>query len=427
MIKEITDIQEFLSLLKEHNFASNPYARFNYYIEYFKKYVPQKFICFVVYKNNHIIGFLPLEKKNGFYTICGYKVSNYVSIICKEEDTELVFSELNTYLHRRHIIINFYDINSRSPLYSLLEKTSTKKIDLYPCPVVNINQSFEELFTTQITNSKKRTELRKFQKKIENIGTIKLINIHDTQSYLTYKNLLPRIFSIHKERFKDTNLNSNVSLSENEEYYSKLIESMAISENIYLSLLLLDEVVISFLFLLVEDDLLIDWMPAFDPAFLKYSLGTVHLKMLFEELCVSDKYKRFDFSKGAGLYKDRWASIETTSSMFLRRYSDNIFVKLRFSYLSFYYSLISLLRYKGTITLVKKFLLKKDRSEQETSTYSINYVSTKEHSSKYLPFDYSYVIDEPISFRKLLLDELYKGSSLYIVKDTRKVIIVSSK
>lgn len=426
MIKKITNVQEFLVLLKEHDYAINPYASFNYYVEYVKRYPPKGFICFVVYKDEKIVGLLPLEKNLGFYTICGYKVSNYVSIICKEEYTEWVFSTLNTYLESNHIIINYYDINSRSPLYRLLQESSSKKIDLYPCPVVNLDQSFESLFKTQITSSKKRTELRKFQKKLESVGDIKLIHINDTKSYSTYKNYLPRMFHIHKERFKDTNLNSNVSLSENDEYYTHLIQSMAVSEKVYISLLLLNNEVISFLFLLVEDDLIIDWMPAFDPAFLKYSLGTVHLKMLFEELCASKKYKKFDFSKGAGVYKDRWASIETISSMFLMKYSGNIFVSLKYSLLSLYFSLISFLRYKGMITKVKALLLRRDKHEEPSSTYSIEYIDDKDISKEYLPFNYSHFIDEPISFRKTLLDELYKGNSIFIGKDSKNVFIATS-
>jgi len=332
------------------------------------------------------------------------------------------------YIKKQHFsfVLNLYDINSASPLYRILNDDKSQKaiMGLYSCPCLQFTDDFDTFFKTVYQSSKKRSELKKFQKKVSELGDFKIVNVEDKASYDHSINYINQIYKVHKERFADVYATSFFGSEKMRPYYSELIKSLMYGEKAHLSLLILDEIVIAFIFCLTNGEVLIDWIPAFDPAFAKYSLGIVQYKMLFEEICNQGKYKIFDYSKGSSVYKRKWAKEETVNYQFIL----NIGKGNPVSWLLYFidknkFQFKVYLREKGVLEFIKNsmgriihFLNKKEKTED----ISIKVVDA-ECASNYV-FNYSDLANYPVKTREVVLTSLYQGKKVVSVSEKEVVL-----
>lgn len=409
MVRESKNYEEFLELLKVNNISQNAYLSYEYYSIFCKYYPPKKgFICFFVYEDNNLIGLLPLVKRKLDYVILGYRFSNYLGYICDENSLEKVDNEISEYVKKYHknMIINFYDINDEGSTYQILDMDLlSRKLFLYNCPCCDVSRNFDEVFKQQITKSKKRTELRKFDRKLNELGNIKILNIDTEESWEEGKKYFNQIFKVHAERFADIYIPNELCLHENPEYFTELFENLVKNEKAYISIMLLDDFVISFVYCVVSNGVIMDWMPAFDPAFSRYNLGTVHLMHILEYTCSSEKYHLFDFSKGDDTYKDRWASGETKNFMFVRRFNNNFLAIVKQKSVFAVFAFKSFLREKGILKKIKSLLgsyINVGKRESKDSTPML--------VQKYIEkFKYSEIHDFNPYHKKEILDEKYRS------------------
>lgn len=428
MIKEINEMDEFLDILKNFDVSINSYMTYDYFViysSYYKDYVG-KFTAFLVFDNNEIIGIIPLIKRKLDYIILGYRASNYLGYICTNEKLNYVDLQFRKYLKSKNIVITYYDINSYTKLYTLLRNDKYCKMNfLYNCPYCKVNESFDELFKRQIKKSKKRTELRKFKMKLNLVGNIQILHIDTYEKWEKYKVYFNQIFSIHRERFAHVFVDPKLSLSSNEIYYTKLFERLIKVNKVYISLMLVDETVISFVYTIISDGVIMDWMPAFDPAFKKYNLGTIHLMEIIKYACESDRYRVFDFSKGDGIYKERWANGQTENYVFVRRFNDSIISKFKQKIARAPISIKSGLRKRGTIGRIKKFLgtHKRERSSNilENEESIISYCNSVEEFEGYDDFKYALLKKYSIKIRQEILNFIYDGIDVKISSEENKI------
>jgi|GEM_PF-6053025 len=429
MIEVSTNIMEFLELLDSFEINDNPFQSREYYITYFENYGNGKYLFLKVYNNYEVlIGLAPLIEMRcipGFvhYTFIGYRKGNYLGYICKAGQEKYVHAEIKSYFEngKKAYIINYYDINNTNPLYKILieDDCVQYKIELYKCPLVILNRDFEAFFKSKITNSKKRSEMRKFEKKLGLVGKVNMIQIYDEASYEEYKIYLEQIYHIHNERFEKVYTPSHFSDIKYREYYNKLIERMTRAKKAFISLLLVDDIVISFIFCLANQKTLIDWIPAFDPAFTKYNLGTIHYKMLFEYLCKTTNYEYFDFSKGESIYKLRWSDMETINYQFVSIYNPNFMSSIANLIDEAKFKFKSFLRGKGILKKIK-FVVGhyiKDNSDTK-KTYSnieIEKRYTTDNVSITSRINYDMIRFFDINYRKEILDAVYEGKAIEIL------------
>lgn len=418
MVQEIKETNIFLKVLRHADLSENAYLSYDYFKVFLKYNPPRHFLCYCLKDaEEKVIGLLPLIQTGLCYEILGYRASNYLGYICAEADTERVDSEISEYIKTNYpgMVINFYDINSAVPLYAILkDRPFITSTHLYDCPFVDVNQDFESLFTTQVKKSKRRTELRKFANKVEVVGKVEMLNIDDTESWNNHKKLIPGIYKIHRERFKDIYIPNDLCLHKNEAYYTELFESLVAKNKALLSILTVDDVPVSFLYTVISDGIVMDWMPAFDPAFSKYSLGTVHLMKLLEYLCQHPRYRILDFSKGAAVYKARWAKNKTDNYMFVRRYSSGMVPWMKSFCRVFPIKLKSFLRRKGILERIKSVIgkLKKRPAAniQNESASFFDIVKEFPAEVKETPFSYSKIEKAPTSIKSQVLSAIYVGA-----------------
>lgn len=430
------EVDKFLMTLKAHDVSEDPFLNYAFLSVYLKYFPNGNFYFFNIYEDKKLLAIVPFEctfesnllaiKK---FRFIGYRQFNYEQYICKDSDMDKVHQIFMMYLESQKysVVLNIYDINSASPLYDILDKETrpNKKLALYSCPCLHFTESFEDFFKTVYSSSKKRAELKKFQKKVSELGEFKIVNIEDQESYYKNEQYLNQIFKVHTERFSGVYATSFFGSENMRPYYSELIKSLMYGNKGHISLLILDEIVIAFIFCLTNGKVLIDWIPAFDPAFARYSLGIVQYKMLFEDICNQGKYQLFDYSKGSSVYKRKWAKEETLNYQFIINLSKfNLIASLLYIIDKCKYTFKVYLREKGVLSFVKhklgEILEWKNKDIKKISNLKVTNIDNYEGSD--YRFNYSEINNFPIETREAVLSALYQGKRIVSVTETEVII-----
>lgn len=430
------EVDKLLNYVKQFDVSENPFLSYAFLSVYLKYFPQGNYYFFNIFENEKIIGIVPFEctfessllnfKK---FRFIGYRFFNYEQYICLNNDMKKVHTLLMSYLNKQEysIVLNFYDINSESPLYSIInvDNRIKKKLELYSCPCLRFSENFDAFFRSVYSSSKKRSELKKFQKKVSELGNFRIVNIEDGKGYNKYLFYINQIYKVHSERFAGVYATSFFGSERMRPFYSELIKSLMFGEKAHISLLILDDVVIAFIFCLTNGKTLIDWIPAFDPAFSKYSLGIVQYKMLFEEICNQGKYNLFDYSKGSSVYKRKWAKEETHNYQFIIKMSSlNPFAFLAYIYDNYRFSLKVYLRRKGVLSFIKHKIgvaqLLFHSNNRSLSVKKISYID--QPKEKNCTFNYGEISNLSVGNRELILTALYHGKKLISVTDDKIII-----
>ncbi len=438
-IKQNDSVEQFLNELRLFDVSENPFLSFAF-LNIYLKYNIEKYYFYYIYNDEKIIGIAPFEctfdssllgiKKLRFI---GYRKLNYCGYICLENDCEEVHHSMMEYFSNlsQIIIFNYYDINDSSPLYEILikDKNCFSKNKLYVCPCLRFTDNFDDFFKEVFKSSKKRTELKKFQKRLSDIGNFKIININDINDLKKNRYLIEQIYKIHSERFANVYATSFFGSESMRPYYSELIESLMIDKKAYISLLVMDEIVIAFIFCLTNGKELIDWIPAFDPAFSKYNLGTVQYKMLFEEMCKPDStYTLFDYSKGSSVYKRKWAKEETANHQFLLKSKRGGMIASIICWIDKQkFSLKCTLRNYGLLSKIKDLigrvrLILSNKNSSELS--EVKYVNAEDYCDINYKFNYSTIRNLPVNVREEVLTGIYSGAQVLKVEKKSEYTII---
>lgn len=430
------DVDKFLATLKKHDVSENPFLSYAFLSVYLKHFPKGNFYFFNIYEEDLLIAIVPFECtfESGLLSIkkfrfIGYRQFNYEQYICRDNDMDKVHQIFMMYLESQNysVVLNVYDINSASPLYSILDNETrlNKKIALYSCPCLHFTKSFDDFFKTIYSSSKKRSELKKFQKKVSELGEFKILNIEDLESYAKYQQYLNQIYKVHTERFAGVYATSFFGSERMRPYYSELIRSLMHDSKGHISLLILDDVVIAFIFCLTNGKVLIDWIPAFDPAFARYSLGIVQYKMLFEDICNQGKYELFDYSKGSSVYKRKWAKEETLNYQFIMNLSKyNPIASFVYLIDKYKFSFKVYLREKGVLSFVKhklgEILAWKNKGTQKKANLKVTNIENYEGTD--YKFNYATINNFPVETREAVLSALYQGKRVVSVNETEVII-----
>lgn len=421
-IIEYKSSSEFLDKLATFDVCENPYQSYAFYSVYLEFFGGGKYRFFDVYNDEEqLVGIVPLQcykKLLGVELLrfVGYGQFNYEQFICKKENTEFVYKIFTNHIKTRKkpVVIDYFDINNTSPLFELLAKEKLKKtiVQLYGCPLVSFkDDNFDDFFKNAFKEAKKRTELKKFQKKLEGVGDLKICNIKDIDTYNLYKKHIPKTYRVFSERFADVYATSFFSSESMRAYYDKLILTLMEHEKGFISMMMLDDILIAFIFCLANHNTLIDWIPAFDPAFSKYNLGTVQYKMLFEGICADKSYEYFDFSKGSTVYKKKWSKDETYNYQFIINFSPkNVIASLMYVIYKTFFRLKTRMRNNGMNGKIK-FLLGSLRNlgkKEQKKMMGVNIIEVDATSSN-KTVSYSEVVHLPVGVRKEILDRIYSG------------------
>ena len=208
---------------------------------------------------------------------------------------------------KRGVIFRFYDVDEHSILAKALAGTkSVFCVRLYPCPRVDLSDGWETYAHTRLT-SKRRSELRRLDRRLSALGPLGHIVIRNTVLLVRHAHLVEQLFELHRLRFERVLNTSGFGGLRMQSFYKKLITRTAQEGTLYLSIMTIGDQAVSFVLGFVEANRLIDCIPAFDPSLAPFGIGHIHLHRIMREL-PGQGINIFDFSKGDSVYKAKWAT-----------------------------------------------------------------------------------------------------------------------
>jgi CelD/BcsL family acetyltransferase involved in cellulose biosynthesis len=443
--KSLEDAKEIILEFEKNN-GVNIFFIFQWmtnWLEYFNNGYEVEVVSFFV--NNELIGFIPLcfIKNRIFnnieYHIIGEGKSSYLHLPIIEQYKEVVYDKLIAYLKEtgKNFNITFSDISSNSKDYdilnNLMKQYNGNRNELYCCPFANLNCDWNEFFLRHHENPEKKRKIRSLYRRLQKIGDISFIRINTPELLEKYYSYFLQTFEVHKLRFQNVINSSHYSDVRFKDFYINIIKDFSKLGILELSILCLDGDPISFILTFKQDNIIIDYLPAFDPAFSKYSLGHIHLMLLFEQLCNEGNISIFDFSKGDGEYKRRWSDDAYNNYSFtFNVYKSKIFnMNLYIKQLILKLKLFS--RSQGWNIRIKKFLgrLKNiNNNFRKIEIVSSSISDTEKGLLEFKEFNYLLVKGLDGEERKFIFEMLYHGDKvklgykqdklLYIIKEDKE-------
>jgi CelD/BcsL family acetyltransferase involved in cellulose biosynthesis len=358
----------FLSVMHKSFPMRNPFLAPEWMETWWKHFSsPGKHLEILVFRaGERLVGYAPLyyEYRRALgareYRFVGDGVANCLEVVFEPGLGAEVFSSLSEYFVKLGlpIVLSLRDVSDSSPTHGFLRELRGKGLNslsyfpLYSCPRAFLCSTWEEFFETAVSRSKKRRELRKFEERFHSVGFVEFSVIRDATDLTNQEGMLEEMMELHRRRFRRT-LNATVR----DEFWSfcrDVVESMA-GAGLNLSILRLDGRLVSFVLGFEYGTTFIDYLVAFDPVMERFSLGHVHLMKLMRHL-ISRGFKIFDFSKGEGVYKRRWARGTAVNYGFLVTFNSGNWLELYRWLRSLQVRLLSWGRRRGYNMRVRKVL-----------------------------------------------------------------------
>lgn len=418
-----SSIEKCSDIIKEFQSKENINIFFTYeWLNLWKKYFApnHKELILVFKENGETVGFAPMIYtetpilKIKIYRFYGTRKSNYISLPTKPGYKKKLYDQTFRILSSNKFgaLLRIDDINNSSEDYKILiDYRNQKSFYQYSCPLTNLNTNWDDFLNSHY-KKKKRKELISFSNKLERVGNVQLFRIKDEASFSKYKNLIEETFYIHDLRFKKVINSSKYSDKKYTDFYRKLIAEFSYKNIIDLSLLCIDGRVVSFLLAFRQGDMLIDYIPGFNITFQKYSLGHLHLMKLFEDLIAEANIKYFDFSKGTGIYKEKWADESTENYSFLFSFGYNPIVLVTKLVINSFTALKLYSRKRQWNSKIKSLLGKfqKKDSDQENNEVRIEECNINElEKTSEKEYKYNLLVKTSLTVQKFVLDKLYYG------------------
>ena len=216
-----------------------------------------------------------------------------------------LFEKENDYKGKTFLI---YDVLSNKQKGDHYQNTNLKikKVVQYKGYLSSLNDitDFENYFSKQFS-SKSRTNLRKFVKRLETNFNAHFNVFYGDISREEYDTIFVKLFVLIEKRFSGLELENDVLKLK--KYYYDLCYKMVLDKEASINVLYHDNEPIAICISFLSSKHLYFAITTFDTDFRRYNLGHILIiKMM--DWCFKNDRKIFDFSKGAGDYKNRWAN-----------------------------------------------------------------------------------------------------------------------
>lgn len=317
---QVIELTELVQLMAEKKAwqelaasIANPFADFNIILSWLELFLKNKKIFILkILESERVIAYAPFYRSGQSIGWLGEGRVNYLDLICREADKELVWPKVLFYLQKKKIkTIKLVNVNSSTFSSGILEKNGFKIIKQQTCPVMPINTEISwENFYNGVLKNKRRYEVRKGLEGLSAAGDFKIIN--KTRVEIDDHDIA-NIFFLYKKRWQSTYRSKIIADS----YYQHQKNLIKNSENIFLSMAFLGDQLISFILGFKKQRIFTDYWVAHDQDYADYSLGSVHLKLLIEQLH-QEGFKLFDFSIGEDVYKRKWAKDQTYNNDYIK-------------------------------------------------------------------------------------------------------------
>jgi CelD/BcsL family acetyltransferase involved in cellulose biosynthesis len=403
------------------NQVANPFARVEWLKTWWKHYGNGTTLqLLLVRRNTQLVGFAPLfsimisKTRIREFRFLGHRKGNYLGFYAQAGMDRAVFDSVIDYLNktRSPTILALTDVNSSSSFYEMLvahdgpKRRGFHKYGLYPCPYAELDTDWETFFKKAISQGKKRTELRKFERKLSTLGVLEFETVKDLRHL---HQVFPHMTEIHGSRFSRT---INKALDDrNRQFLFDVCEAF-LDSGLNLSVLTLSNIPISFVLGFETDKVFVDYIPAFNPVFSRFSVGHIHLMKLMRSL-IEKGIAILDFSKGEEVYKRKWSTDETWNYLFLVHLNANILSSVFYVMKRIRTKVLLWIRESGHGKQIRQLMAGARsllRAKEGKSKFTIDITNEKKESEESCEFSYECFCHLPGPVQQFLVEYRYDHS-----------------
>ncbi|MDD5773360.1 MAG: GNAT family N-acetyltransferase [bacterium] len=293
------------------------------------------FVLSVTHEGN-IIAIAPLMAERGGCLVFGKPVisflgddmmADYMDFVILQDHKEVAKAIINYLLKQRNwAVIKLKRIPEISANFPGIKEAVTElapfcsiRIDCVS-PFIEIKEAWDDYYKSLSKGLKQ--DIRTTLNKLKNDGELVFENCDEN----TLAESLKVLFEIHKKRQIDKVGDSIFDTRINRDFFQELAVEFTKMGMADISVLKVGNKIISINYALKCNNIYYFWIPTFDPLFIKYSLGKLHILNILKK-CFEQNLKVFDFMIGDEPYKFKWAK-KTFNNYEIKVYNNQLFYKL---------------------------------------------------------------------------------------------------
>ncbi|MGE5353183.1 MAG: GNAT family N-acetyltransferase [Acidobacteriota bacterium] len=331
-VREIKNIEELNELsiewteLYEASAVSTPFQSPAWIINWWKYFGNDSLWTVAVYNRRILVGLAPMyifNYRHGHETLrqmtfIGTGNTDYMDILLRpdlEAESVQIFSEFLLGNKENWDVCDFQEIRQSSSLLKLKmpEEFETKTIVSEVCPVTVLPGSFD-LFLQSLPITFRKNTIRA-RRQLRDSGSLRL----ETAKKENLDEYMDWLFRLHNASWKNRNMPGLLEESTLQNFHRNAAEDLLEHDTLRLYALKHDERIIAAVYSLIKNDRLYYYIGGFDPAFSKYSPGSVILLEIMEN-AISEGIRKFDFLRGREDYKYKWKAEDRNNyRMFIKK------------------------------------------------------------------------------------------------------------
>ena len=350
-IHEINTLDDFESIKGEWNKLlysikdKNIFLTWEWNYAWYKHFHTNQNLSILVFEDGGgLHGILPLVRRKYYNRIFEYDVlenmgiprSDYSGVIISDTSSQIsdqIFDLLFEYIKKHRLIFRMeelprnVEINQRLKKRLALNGIFIKEKFMNHCPYISLHGSWEDYY---LKLSKKLMKdicrrKRKFEREIGELAFRKCLNDDMLENdFNTFLDLQRK--KRNRKCYKQIGKNK-------EEFLYDVCQSFKANDWLGLSFLEANETAISCDLSFEYNNIFYDYMPAFDPQYSSYSVGTIHLIYILKDLFLR-KFNEYDFMRGDEPYKYDWTSSERDNEQIMA-YDDRFTFNIKYIFLNY--------------------------------------------------------------------------------------------
>lgn len=329
-IRVITEENEFAALatawnsLLVNSYANNIFLTWECIFSWWQAYrTNKKLLVIAIEKNKELIGLAPLYiTKARFFGIRKLKHIEFIGstgasceyldfILLKGREQECTFAILDTICGLKEIkwdVINLLSIKEDSQNLAWIKKYYSEKMIPYSCyglresfyiPIPETMDEFYKTLSRDRKNKFKRSKAILEEKYTVSLQEVTQVNDLE-QGYKAF-------IELHQKRWEQRGSEGSFAQENYKflEFHNNIVKHFFKNGWLFIIFLKVNDVIVAGQYDFIYDNKLYCYQKGFDPAWEKYSIGSV-LQLCVLEYAIKNKLKEFDYLRGNELYKSWW-------------------------------------------------------------------------------------------------------------------------
>lgn len=311
-IEELNEVRSEWIELYEASSQSTPFQSPAWLINWWKYFGNNNLYTVAVYNRRILVGLAPMyifnyrsQNENlRQLTFIGTGNTDYMDLLCRpefERESVRMISEFLLETTGNWDMCDFQELRQSSPLLKIKvpEMLETRIINSDVCPVAVLPGSFYDYLQSLPVSFRKNTV--RARRQLWDSGTLRL----ETAKKENLDEYMDWLFRLHNASWKNRNMPGLLEESTLQNFHRDAAEDLLGLGALRLYALKHDERIIAAVYSLIKNNRLYYYIGGFDPAFSKYSPGSVILLEIIES-AISEGIRKFDFLRGREDYKYKW-------------------------------------------------------------------------------------------------------------------------